>query len=339
MQTYARNLSVCLEEDNNQSRSDMVCHSRTEDNIASGLSAFVIIINALHIGILSQIKCRRRSPFFTVLWLSAVLDIIVPLFECVNQICVTRKFVVFSYPILVVCATAIQGSLMMIRAFIATIAICERWLMLAKPFEYSEHLFIRKFDGWICVCAIFFSILNFLTYVILFFADNLICYDSGIGMLYSESLTISYVISTPYISLFICLVLAASFFIAELRKLKTTMPTLAVVDTQTEQACNYVLISTIIYILVTIFAFMVEVFLLAQGPQTVTFGEQLKFWSSQIFQLCGCLDVLTLCATLKLYRKKIRSVLHKLLICRRRERDVNDHVQGTSPKLTHTNSS
>ena len=140
----------------------MVCHTRSEDYIASGLSAFVIIINALHIGILSQIKCRRRSPFFTVLWLSAAFDIIVPLFECVNQMCVTRKFAVFSYPILVVCASAIQGSLIMIRAFIATIAICERWLMLAKPFEYSEHLFIRKFDGWICICAIFFVVLNFL---------------------------------------------------------------------------------------------------------------------------------------------------------------------------------
>ena len=93
-----------------------------------------------------------------------------------------------------------------------------------------------------------FSVLNFPTYyVALFFVDNLFYYDSGIGMLYSESLTICYVISTPYISLFICLVLAAAFFFVELQKLKTRMLTLAVVDTQTEQACNDVLISKIIY--------------------------------------------------------------------------------------------
>ena len=236
-----RNLSVCLASDGNQSITEMVCHSPIEENIAIGLTALCIVINVLHMYILTQIKSQRRSPFFVILWLRTVLNCMISLFYCVSLMCGIRKLFVLTFPLLIVFISVISGSLIQTTGFITMFAICERWLMLAKPFEYSEHLFIRRFDGWICVCAILFSVLNVLTYVILYFVDNLICYDSGIGMLYSESLTISYVISTPYISLFICLVLAASFFFTELRKLKTTMPTLSVVDTQTEQACNYVL--------------------------------------------------------------------------------------------------
>ena len=257
----------------------MVCGSQMEANIASGLSVFMITINVSHVVILSQIQSQRNSPFFTILWLSAVLDITLPLFECLNQICIVRKFV-FSYPILVVIATTIEGSLLMVRGSIVTFAICERWLMLAKPFEYSECVFIKMFNGWICMSAIFFTLLNILTYLIMYFVDSLICYDSGIGMLYSDSPEMSCVISTPYLLLFICIILAAAFFFGEFYKMKTTrISTVAVADTQTVQACNYVLTSTILYILVTAFAFMVELFLLVQGPKTVTYEEHLKFWS------------------------------------------------------------
>ena len=220
MLMYSRNLSVCLEVDHNQSRSEMGCGSQMEANIASGLSVFVITINVSHVVVLSQIQSQRNSPFFTILWLSAVLDITLPLFECLNQICIVRKFV-FSYPILVVIATTIEGSLLMVRGSIVTFAICERWLMLAKPFEYSEWVFIKMFNGWICMSAIFFTLLNILTYLIMYFVDSLICYDSGIGMLYSDSPEMSCVISTPYLLLFICIILAAALFYGEFNKMKT----------------------------------------------------------------------------------------------------------------------
>ena len=161
-------------------------------------------------------------------------------------------------------------------------AICERWLMLAKPFEYSEGLFIKKFNWWIGLCSIFCVVLNILTYYVPFFIDNLLCYDSAIGMLYSDSLEVSYIISTPYLLLFICIMLAAAFFFAEFNKMKTRLitGTVATDDMQTKQACNYVFISTILYISVTTFALLGKLFLMLQEPQTVTYGEKLKFWKS-----------------------------------------------------------
>ena len=115
-------------------------------------------------------------------------------------------------------ATTIEGSLLMVRGSIVTFAICERWLMLAKPFEYSECVFIKMFNGWICMSAIFFTLLNILTYLIMYFVDSLICYDSGIGMLYSDSPEMSCVISTPYLCFLFASFLQQRFSLENLTK-------------------------------------------------------------------------------------------------------------------------
>ena len=101
-------------------------------------------------------------------------------------------------------------------------------------------------------------------------------------MLYRDSPEVSYIISTPYLLLFICIMLAAALFFAEFNKMKTrlTTGTVATDDMQMKQACNYVFISTILYISVTTFALLGELFLVLQEPQTVTYGEKLKFWKS-----------------------------------------------------------
>ena len=264
-----RNLSVCLASDGNQSTTEMVCHSPIEGNIAIGLTAVCIFINVLHMYILSQIKSQRRSPFFVILWLRTVLNCMISLFFCASMLCGIRKLFVLTYPILIVFISVISGSLIQTTGFITMFAICERWLMLAKPFEYSEGLFIKKFNWWIGLCSMFCVVLNILTYYVPFFIDNLLCYDSGIGMLYSDLPEVSYMISTPYLLLFFSIILAATFFFAEFCKMKTrlTSGTVATVDVQTKQACNYVFISTILYISVTTFGLLVEFF---SGTATTT---------------------------------------------------------------------
>ena len=315
-----RNLSVCLASDGNQSTTEMVCHSPIEENIAIGLTAVCIVINVLHMYILTQIKSQRRSPFFIILWLRTVLNCMISLFHCVSLLCCIRKLFVLTYPILIVFISVISGSLIQTTGFITMFAICERWLMLAKPFEYSEGLFIKKFNWWICLCSIFFVVLNVLTYFVPFFIDNLLCYDSAIGMLYSDSPEVFYIISTPYLLLFICIILAAAFFFAEFNKMRTrlTTGTVATVDMQTTQACNYVFISTILYISVTLFGLLVELFLVLQQPLTVTYGDKFKLWSFLAgLSISATMNVFALCGTLKLYRQKVKIVFHKLIRCRR----------------------
>ena len=87
--------------------------------------------------ILSQIKSQRRSLFFIILWLRNVLNFMISLLDCVSQLCGIRKLFLLTHPILLVLMSVVLGSLMHTTCLITMFAICEHWLILAKPFEYS----------------------------------------------------------------------------------------------------------------------------------------------------------------------------------------------------------
>ena len=135
-------------------------------------------------------------------------------------------------------------------------------------------------------------------------------------MLYRDSPEVSYIISTPYLLLFIFMMLAAALFFAEINKMKTrlTTGTVATDDMQMKQSCNYVFISTILYISVTTFALLGERFLVLQGPQNCDIWRK-----TQVLDISGLssesasLDVFALGGTLKLYRQKMKNVFHRLM--------------------------
>ena len=141
------------------------------------------------------------------------------------------------------------------------------------------------------------------THVVPFFlVDNLVCFEVGLGLLNNQS-EVKYLILTPYIITAFLIIVFACLFFREFLKMRKESPTpTAGCSVHVNQACRYVLISTIIYTAVAGVSF---IFALLHSVLKM----KLKPWASLFTQTIGVWNMLAFYVTFKSYRERIRQTI------------------------------
>ena len=301
-----QNITVCRYVDGSEA-SD-ICLDLATDQISVWFSAVVLFANIIHMVFIMQLHHHKGTVFYTTLRLTTINDILTSVTNTLLMFCPFREYVVLTYPSVCLIATVLGVALFGFKYFVILFTIVERWLLLAKPFQYSESIFIRKYHIWVWFGLTFSLLANFLTYFLAFLYDPLFCYDTGFGI-YGSPSYVNFAIILPYFLLNTAITIySVLFFLQYLKLRRQQIRTEA--DVQLKQACMYVAISTAAYMGCSMVA------LVFQSINLAGEGQELKPWLLLINQTHGIWNILALYVALKSYRDKVKESLTKCLQCR-----------------------
>lgn len=299
--SFVKNMSVC----GTGSSLDIedVCLDKPTEQLSIFIAVIVLLTNGVHFSCLLQLRTQRVTVFYTTLQASAILDLCTPVSLILHTTCGVRLFTVIQHPSLCILVTIAGSTVLYLKNLIIVFTFVERWLILAQPFQYSNNIFIKRYNVWICFAAICSFVLSVTTYMFPYFYESEVCFDSGYGALGVQSDTY-YIVLFPLFVVSVALILFSLLFFHEYLKMRRRH-ILTEEDTITRHACEYVLASTIAY---TVWACLaILIFILAEV------GQNLKPWVLIIIPVHGMWNIIALYIWLKSYRDKIKNLLKKCL--------------------------
>ena len=318
------NISVCRKLGEEIERNE-VCLSQAEFAATVGVAAVVILANLLHMLFIFQLKRQRDNVFYIALWLTSISDILTSAICCLSAVCELRKLAVFQYTFLLPLITVLCGSTLQTKICMTLYTIVERWLILAKPLEYYNSIYVRCFGNWVGLAVGLCVTWNLSLCVIQYFYDNVLCFDVGFGFMSSVSY-IKYIIAAPYALLCATVMVYGMFFLYEYLKMSKYRAkherNMRKPSAHTKQACNYVLISTVIYIAAGGIGCLFEALALFSKPSMRS--QLLSSSGLTLNQSFGLWNILALYISLRSYRSRVKHVLCYCRIVRRRQ--VSDGV-------------
>lgn len=116
------------------------------------LNVTSILINSLHLVILSKVKSLQGSAFLRLLQFMAVADLVEGFVSAFRVSCWFRDVLIQSRP-LSACVTTL-GSVITIRYHFMMSAVIERLIALSNPLHYKYNLFVRKISLWLSLQVI-----------------------------------------------------------------------------------------------------------------------------------------------------------------------------------------
>lgn len=303
--TAMENFSVCRY--GNVSETPEHCLTTSTEHISVWVASIVLMANIIHMLFVMQLNQPKGTVFYTTLRLTTVNDILSSFSNILNSLCVFRQQVVLLLPPICLTWTVSCYSLFSFKYFVILFTIIERWLMLAKPFQYSSNIFISKYNIWVCCAAVTSIVVNFLIYLMAFIFDTTLCYDAGFGVMGSPS-RLNFVIVLPYLVLHICIAFFAVMIFWQYFKLHHRPAALPERGTQLKQTSMYVVISTAAYMGCSLVTLAVQLMDLAGN------GQELKPWLLIIMDTHGLWNILAL-YVLQSYRNNVKRSLNNFARC------------------------
>jgi hypothetical protein len=178
--------------------------------------------------------------------------------------------------------------------------------MLARPFQYEHHFFIRHYTKLIISAAVNALITVPLLFLGLYFAyGDLPCYDTSYGMLFCDPDHLHICLIPLFLVHFLIIIFAVLFSIeyAKMRKIRHSQYESNYSDNE-KAAADYVLISTAAY-------FVGSFFLVLNNCITLGNMEAPLFKSITLFidQMNGIWNILALYVVMDAYRKKVKQMI------------------------------
>ena len=147
-------------------------------NLAFTFNALAIPLNLAHMFILSRFKRVQNGVYFKVMILLTLSEILNPIKVMLKLSCSLRWVTMTSHTsarILIFYSDFVSYN----RFVILTIAFIDRWMAMAKPFQYGESLFTRFFWVWVSISCGTTALLIIIRDVLI---SDTICMDEVYGV-------------------------------------------------------------------------------------------------------------------------------------------------------------
>ena len=126
---------------------DTLCNPVAMEITLVGLNLLSVVINSLHLFILSKISLLRGTPYLRLLQFIAGVDVADGLVCALRASCFPRKLLQSSRPLSAV--VTVLASLLTLKYYMVLSIVIERVLALVFPMNYKTNLFIRKISLWL----------------------------------------------------------------------------------------------------------------------------------------------------------------------------------------------
>ena len=128
---------------------DTLCNSLAIEITLVGLNLLSVVINSLHLFILSKIRSLQGTPYLCLLQFIASIDVADGVVCALRASCFPRKVLQSSRPLSAV--VTVFASLLTVKYYMALSIAIERFIALVFPLKYERNLFIRKISLWLCL--------------------------------------------------------------------------------------------------------------------------------------------------------------------------------------------
>ena len=287
----------------NHTKHSGICLSAPAEHISLWIAAIVLIANSIHMAFLVQLKQHKEYVFYITLRLTAIVDIITSIASAFLAICALRQRVILLHQATFLISTLLGVTIFGVKHFVVLFTVVERWLLLAKPFQYKLNIFIRRYTVWVWLSVFFSFVVALLTYPLMYLYDSQACYDAGFGILGTTS-DLIYLMVLPYFMMNFSIMISAILFFIEYFKLRR-QKMITADDIQLRHSCFYVAISTLYYTLCALVSFIFQCMYLSRR------GDELKPWMLTVNQSHGLWNILALYIALKCYRDKVINILRR----------------------------
>lgn len=291
-----------------------ICLNHYMEMILVAISTIILTANILQLIFLSQLKQHKGRVFHLSVRLVTCCDVVSSLLRLLTSSCLWRQSVELSYPNILYVRSFITffNSSFICSMYIFSIA--DRWLMLAKPFEYENHFFIRNFTK-VTIFAFFNNFVSTPSVFIIqyYVSGNLPCYDTVYGMLFCHPST-THICFIPILLVNFLIITFAVFFFIEYGKMRKRQHIRDHNDRENRQSAHYICLSTLSNLLSSVLWLLTVCFILSQSVQAVPI---FKIITILVDQLTGIWNVLALYVVMDSYRNKLKEFISSFLIRRR----------------------
>ena len=128
---------------------DTLCSSLAIEVTLVGLNLLSVVINSLHLFILSKIRSLQGTPYLCLLQFIASIDVADGVVCALRASCFPRKVLQSSRPLSTV--ITVFASLLTVKYYMVLSIAIERFIALVFPLKYQWNLFIRKISLWLCL--------------------------------------------------------------------------------------------------------------------------------------------------------------------------------------------
>ena len=126
---------------------DTLCNTLGMEITLVSLNLLSVVINSLHLFILSRISSLRGTPYLRLLQFIAGVDVADGLVCALRASCFPRKLLQSSRPLSAV--ITVFASLLTVKYYMVMSIAIERVIALAYTMKYKRSLFIRKISLWL----------------------------------------------------------------------------------------------------------------------------------------------------------------------------------------------
>ena len=285
------------------SQTEAICMHQHFERTVIGVNILSLMLNTLHMVILCRLKKLRGTVFHRIIILTSVVDMMDVFSKISTTACMIRVDIVQSLPWIRTVVTA-HELITTYKFAILGFAVVDRWLTLAKPFEYENVLFVRRFNCIAILAAFVFFIYTSLKNA---FLENEYCIDWGFGFWYrgfSISNCVLLVCSTVnFVNMNVYIFLISKHLVEMRRRSRLTDS-----DRLLKQAAKYVIVTFVLFHtcfigLVVILIFRVSEFII---PATIFFNLEYFTFITILLNSCyGILNILTFAWYTSGYRKAV----------------------------------
>ena len=126
---------------------DSLCNRLAIEITLVGLNLLSVVINSLHLFILSKIRSLQGTPYLRLLQFIAGVDVADGVVCALRASCFPRKVLQNSRPLSAI--VTVFASLLTVKYYMVLSIAIERFIALAFPLKYQGSLFIRKISLWL----------------------------------------------------------------------------------------------------------------------------------------------------------------------------------------------
>lgn len=291
-----------------------VCLKPYMESTLVAISSIVLTVNILHMIFLSHLKQQKGTVFYKIVRLVTCCDIMSSLLCSFTSSCLWRQAVEFSVPYILYVRSFFTFFSISIMYSIYLFSIADRWLMLARPFEYEHHFFIRNFTKVVFSAVINGLVSTPIVFVVQYYiSGDFPCYDTEYGVLFCHPSNIHICLS-PILLVNLLIITFAVLFFIEYTKMRKRLQANNQDARENRQAADYVCLSTSSYLLSSVLWIITVCFILSGNDQFNHAIPLFKSITMLVYQLNGFWNVLALYAVMDTYRKKLKEILSNYLI-------------------------
>lgn len=198
-----------------------LCTSSVWETLLLTVCTISIVLNSIHIIILTRIKQLRGTAYLVILQHSAVSDLFTAIFHLVRMTCVLRRVIIQQqiYAILVV---SFADAFVFSRFTIVLIACIERAVALHNPLHYESFWLIKQMNPSMFVH--WFLVATIVTIRAAMLHEH-VCFHEAVGIMFAFSTNGDKFVTIPSFGCMVLTVISLTKIFYELWKIKSRSPT------------------------------------------------------------------------------------------------------------------